>query len=216
MTPASYAGWHAHLRSAGPGMTDTQAEACARLATVLLCGEQSAIQIFSSEIERGKAPTSALHALRIIELEEQLHEQALRTFCNYLPDAFDGHALKRRAQRFFLRLGRIDNVARHFNYIAHLDSAVCKIMRHVENSSIDRVSPLCRIAAQIKNDEARHVAVSRKYATLLGLPAQARGDGAATINDGLVEMLTPLADSFEIVGVDSDRLFKQIRKNRAP
>jgi hypothetical protein len=197
-------------------MTDTQAEACARLATVLLCGEQSAIQIFSSEIERGRAPTSAVHALRVIEFEEQLHERALCAFCNYLPDASDGHALRRRAQRFFLRLGRIDNVARHFSHIAHLDSAVCKIMRHVENSSIERVSPLCRIAAQIKNDEARHVAVSRKYAALLGLPAQARGEGAATINEGLVEMLMPLADSFEIVGVDSDRLFKQIRRNRAP
>jgi len=212
MTPASYADWHAHLRTAGPGITDAQAEACARLATVLLCGEQSAIQIFSAEVKRGRAPTSALHALRIIEIEERLHEQALRTFCNYLPDASDGHALRRRAQRFFLRLGRIDDVARHFSHIAHLDSAVCKIMRHVENSSINRVSPLRRIATQIKNDEARHVAVSRRYATLLGLSAQDRGDSAAALNDDLVEMLAPLADSFEIVGVDSDRLFKSIRQ----
>jgi len=211
MTPRSFADWHAHLESAGPGMTDVQADACARLATVLLCGEQSAVQIFAAEVQRGAAPRDALHMLRVIELEEQLHERALRAFCNYLPDAADGHALRRRAQRFFLRLGRNDDIAKHFSHIAHLDSAVCKIMRHVENSSIDRVSPLRRIATQIKNDEARHVAVSRKYARLLGIPTQERDDGAAAINDGLVEMLSPLADSFEIVGVDSDRLFRQIR-----
>lgn len=211
MTPRSFADWHAHLETTGPGMTDVQAEACARLAAVLLCGEQSAVQIFAAEVRRDAAPRDTLHILRVIELEEQLHEQALRTFCNYLPDAADGHALRRRAQRFFLRLGRTDDIAKHFCHIAHLDSAVCKIMRHVENSSIDRVSPLRLIAAQIKNDEARHVAVSRRYARLLGMPTQERGDGAATINDGLVEMLSPLADSFEIVGVDSDRLFKQIR-----
>jgi hypothetical protein len=211
MTPRSFADWRTHLDKAGPVMTDDQAEACARLAAVLLCGEQSAVQIFATEVRRGAAPRRALHALRVIEFEEQLHEQALRAFCNYLPAAADGHALRRRAQHFFLRLGRTDGVATHFSQIAHLDSAVCKIMHHVENSSIDRVSPLRRIAAQIKNDEARHVAVSRNYARLLGMPAKERNDYADTINDGLVEMLSPLADSFEIVGVDSDRLFNQIR-----
>jgi hypothetical protein len=211
MTPRSFADWHAHLETAGPGMTDVQAEACARLAAVLLCGEQSAVQIFAAEVRRNAAPKDALDMLRAIELEEQLHEQALRAFCNYLPDAADGHALRRRAQRFFLELGRTDDIASHFCLIADLDSAVCKIMHHVEKSSVDRVSPLRRIATQIKNDEARHVAVSRKYARLLGMPSRERDDGAATINHGLVEMLSPLADSFEIVGVDSDRLFRQIR-----
>jgi len=216
MTPASCAKWHVHLQTEGTRMTDAQAEACARLATVLLCGEQSAIQIFSAEIGRSAAPATALKTLQVIEFEEQLHEQALRAFCNYLPDVPDGHVLKRRAQRFFVRLGRVDSVARHFSHIAELDSAVCKIMRHVENSSIDRVSPLRRLATQIKNDEARHVTVSRRYAAMLGLAVRERGDSVDEINDGLAEMLAPLADSFEVVGVDSDRLFRQIRRKSSP
>jgi hypothetical protein len=215
MTPESYADWYAHLQTSGPRMSVTELEACARLATVLLCGEQSAIQIFSAEVRRARAPAEALNVLRAIEVDEQLHENALRAFCEHLPRPGDGHALKRRAQRFFASLGRADDMARHFGQISHLDSAVCKIMWHVEKSSISSVSPLRQIAAMIKNDEARHVVVSRRYASLLGLTSRKRVEDGIAINESLVEMLDPLAESFETVGVDSDRLFAHIRRTRA-
>lgn len=211
MTPESLADWRSHLQLVGPQMTDVQAEACARLAIVLLCGEQSAVQIFSAEVERGLAPASALSALRDIEIDETLHEQALLSFCEFLPTPDDAYVLKRRAQRFFLALGRTSKLAQQFDRISHLDSAVCKIMWHVENSSIGKLSPLHRIASAIKTDEARHVAVTRRYARTLGLCTDTRNDEAQAIADGLVEMLEPLGDSFEVVGVDSDRLFAQIR-----
>ena len=214
MTPHWYDEWHAHLQSAGPRMSDAQAEACARLTTVLLCGEQSAIRIFAAEVRRGRAPADALNALHAIEQDEYLHEQALLAFQNFLPRPDDAHAIKRRAQRFFMGLGRIDDMARHFGQISHLDSAVCKIMWHVENSAIDRVSPLRWIAEQIKYDEARHVGVSRRYASYLGLPsAQANSDNTVIAN-ALADMLEPLGDSFEVVGVDPDRLFAHIREVR--
>ena len=212
MTPESLTNWYTHLESAGTRMSSRQMDACARLAVVLLSGEQSAIRIFRAEVERGRAPAEALVTLAAIERDELLHEHALQSFCDYLPRADDGHSLKRRAQRFFAGLGRIDNMARHFGQIAHLDAAVCKIMWHVENSAIDRVSPLRFLATLIKKDEARHVAVSRRYASALGLTPSRRKEDAARINEGLVTMLQPLADSFEIVGVDSDKLFQQIRK----
>ena len=197
-------------------MSDAEMEACARLTTVLLCGEQSAIQIFSAEVRRGRAPAEALNGLRAIEYDEQLHEQALRAFREYLPRPDDAHALKRRAQRFFAGLGRSRDMARHFGQISHLDSAVCKIMWHVENSSIESLSPLRRMATQIKNDEARHVSVSRRYAASLGLTANNKDDDSIIITEGLIDMLDTLTDSFETVGVDSDRLFAHIRKTQSP
>ena len=207
---ASYDDWHAHLGQVGPRMSDAEMEACARLSTVLLCGEQSAIHIFSAEVRRGRAPAVALDALRAIERDEHLHEWALQAFCDHLPRPGDAHALKRCAQRFFASLGRIEDMARHFGQIAHLDSAVCKIMWHIERSSVERLSPLRWIATRIKNDEARHVGVSRRYAASLGLDSRARDEDRERIAGGLVDMLSPLSDDFEVVGVDTDRLFEHI------
>ena len=207
--------WYASLQNAGTRMSDPEMEASARLVTVLLCGEQSAIRIFSAEVRRGRAPTEALNALRSIEYDEHLHEQALLTFLSYLPQIDDAHAIKRRAQKFFAGLGRIGNMARHFGHISQLDSAVCKIMWHIEKSTIDKSSPLRRIATQIKHDEARHVAVSRRYAASLGLASNAKDDDSVAVTDGLADMLGTVADSFETIGVDSDRLFAHIRRNRS-
>lgn len=194
-------------------MSDAQMLAAARLATVLLCGEQSAIRIFAAEVRLGRAPVSALDTLRAIERDEHLHERALTAFCSYLPVPQDAHGLKRRAQRFFASLGRIDDMARHFCQISHLDAAVCKIMWHVENSSIAAVSPLQLLATRIKNDEARHVSVSRQYALSLNLDKKTRESDREIVAYGLVEMLEPLGQSFEDVGVDTDRLVAHILKN---
>jgi hypothetical protein len=196
-------------------MSHTEMEACARLATVLLCGEQSAIQVFAREVQVGRAPAAALDSLRAIERDEHIHERALRAFCEFLPVPDDAHALKRRAQRFFAKLGRAPDIAQHFAQISQLDSAVCKIMWHVENSAPGIRCPLRQIAAHIKYDEARHVAVTRRYVTALGLTAHNRRDDDAEITEGLVGILLPLADSFEVIGVDSDRLFSHIRLARS-
>ena len=216
MTPASYNDWNNYLRQAGPRMTSAQMEASNSLVTVLLCGEQSAIRIFSNEVRRGRAPVEALNLLRAIEYDEQLHERALSALKEFLPEHAKTHEHKRRAQRFFAGLGRVTDVARHFGQISHLDSAVCKIMWHIERSSVDKASPLRRIATQIKNDEARHVLVSRRYAASLGLNSRQREEDGIATTDGLIDMLASLAESFEVVGVDSDKLFAHIRKTQLP
>lgn len=214
MTPKFYERWLTHLRSDGARMSSVQSEACARLAAVLLCGEQSAIQIFAAERGRGRAATAALDALLRIEFDEHLHEKSLVALCEYLPCPDDAHRLKRRAQHFFARIGRESDMAAHFGTIAELDSAVCKIMWHIENSSIDRHSPLRLIATQIKNDEARHVTVSRRYSSALGTTLPDRKDNDVVITERLIKMLDPLTSSFEVIGVDSDRLFQKIRGDR--
>lgn len=208
--------WQNYLRRAGPDMGDVQLEAAARLAVVLLCGEQSAIRIFAAEIgrRRNTAYERGVVELGSIERDEHLHEQALRSFCEFLPKPDDQHRLRRRAQRFFAGLGRIDEMARHFGQISHLDAAVCKIMWHVEHSSLTVASPLRILAARIKCDEARHVSVSRRYATGLGLGRSIRLDDRERVSEDLVDMLSPLGSSFEVIGVDSDRLFAHIKSQR--
>lgn len=210
--PARYDAWFRELLRVGPAISDRQMEACANLATVLLCGEQSAIRIFAAEVERSRqrGAHAALRDLLEIERDEHLHERALLAFCRYLPATADQHTLKRRAQRFFARLGRTRDLSAHFAQISELDRAVCKIMWHVENSGLDRVSPLRELAGMIKMDEARHVAVSRRYAAEMGYEQRDRHEFEGRIRNDLVTMLRPLGASFEVVGVDSDRLFRQI------
>ena len=213
-TPAWYAEWRRCLQSRGPAMTDPQLEASARLATVLLCGEQSAVRIFEKEMEckRPRATAEGLRQLRYIAQDERLHESALRALCDYLPTTDDQHRLMRHAQRFFAGLGRIENLAEHFGQIAQLDSAVCKIMWHLESAALPPASPLRLLAARIKLDEARHVSVSRRYASALGLDARARAEECVQVRTKLVEMLQPVGSAFEMLGVDSDRLFADISR----
>mgnify|MGYP001820025849 FL=1 len=214
--PVWYAQWRRNLQSLGPTMSDSQLEASARLATVLLCGEQSAVRIFEKEIERQRPQATAegLRQLRYIARDEHLHETALRAFCGYLPTADDQHRLKRRAQRFFAGLGRVESLAGHFGQIAQLDSAVCKIMWHLERAALRSTSPLRLLASRIKLDEARHVSVSRRYASALGLDVRTRAEESGQVRAGLVEMLQPVGSAFEQLGVDSDRLFADLRRQR--
>ena len=212
MNQSSFAQWQRYLARTGPLMSSAQQEACARLATVLLVGEQSAIQIFSAEVQRGRAPMEALESLHRIEIEEAWHEKALLEFCSYLPKPDDAHRLKRRAQRFFAGLGSDSDIARHFGRISHLDSTVCKIMLQIERSAVPKASALRWIATRIKHDEARHVITSRRYARLMNQPREQRFDDRAQVLEGLVEMLDPLSDSFELLGIDSDHLFQRLRK----
>lgn len=211
--PRWYARWNEYLADNGDMLGSRQAEAAARLAAVLLAGEQSAIAIFSAEVRRRSeaAETAGLLQLRAIEHDEFVHEHCLRKLCQFLPEVEDAHAIKRRAQRFFAGLGRTADMARHFGQISHLDSAVCKIMWHVERSELPATSPLALLSTRIKQDEARHVSVSRRHARILGLGTDDRGIVGEQVREDLVSMLEPVAASFENIGVDADRLFKSLR-----
>jgi hypothetical protein len=207
--------WPKQLEQFTAGMSDAQQEATAGLVTVLLCGEQSATKIFAAEISRSRdrASMSGLQQLINIERDEHIHEQALTAVIKKLPAAEGLHGHKRRAQRFFASLGRIDRIADQFRQITHLDTAVCKIMWHIENSRSQGMEPLRLLTGQIKKDEARHVAVSRRYAGYLGMPAAASRIGAEQVSDGLVSMLEPLGGAFETIGVDCDKLFSHLLRH---
>ncbi len=192
-------------------MRDRELEAAARLVTILLCGEQSAIQVFAAEAKRHGERRHAVRDLLTIEQDEYRHEKALLDLDAFLPMMPAQHRIKRTAQRFFASLGRVDEIGLRFAQIGQLDTAVCKIMYHVERGSMHRDAALRRVASNIKTDEARHVAVSREYARGLGIDLRATRDRVEYVNDQLVDVLSLAADSFEVLGVDSDRLFAHIR-----
>ena len=84
-------------------------------------------------------------------------------------------------------------------------------MSHLEKGSMDGRAALARLANQIKMDEARHVAVTRRYARARGVDRRRLPTDAAQIRLQLVDMLWPLGGAFEAVGVDSDRLFRHLK-----
>ena len=204
--------WQRDLVRVGPRMRDRELEAAARLVPVLLCGEQSAIRVFAAEAARHRDRRHAVRDLLTIEQDEHRHEQALLDLTAYLPSMPDQHRIKRTAQRFFAGLGRVDTMGLRFAQIGQLDTAVCKIMYHVERGSMRPDGALRRIASNIKMDEARHVAVARDYARGLGIDLRAARDEVVHVNEQLVNVLGLVADSFETLGVDSDRLFAHLQR----
>lgn len=203
--------WTRDLLHFGPRMRDRELEAAARLVTVLLCGEQSAIQVFAAEARRQSERRRAVSDLLTIEQDEQHHEQALLDLKTFLPQSSDQHRIKRAAQRFFAGLGRVDDLGLRFAQIGQLDTAVCKIMFHIERGSLGPNAAMRHLASNIKTDEARHVAVSREYARRLGIDLRAARDKVEFVNHQLVDVLALVGDSFEVIGVDSDRLFAHLQ-----
>lgn len=208
--------WTRDLVRFGPRMRDRELEAATRLVSVLLCGEQSAIKVFAAEARRQRERHHAVRDLLAIEQDEHRHEQALLDFTAFLPQTSDQHRVKRAAQRFFASLGRVDDLGLRFAQIGQLDTAVCKIMFHIERGSLGPHAAMRHLASNIKTDEARHVAVSREYARGFGIDLRATRDKVEFLNQQLVNVLALVGDSFEVIGVDSDRLFAHLQRADKP
>jgi hypothetical protein len=206
--------WYKMFSHQSLWMNTVHQEALARLVPTLLCGEQSAVAVFHAEAERlsTKANNVSFSIFQTIEADECLHEAGLQVLCDKLPVVADLHAIKRRSQRFFLKLGQAKSVAQHFSQIAQLDSAVCLLMWHIENSAVGCNPMIGSLTAQIKKDEARHVSISRRHALALGVSRNEYQALGEQVFCGLTKLLAPVADSFETIGVDSDRLFARLQQ----
>ena len=214
VTKAWFKRWYQVFSDQSLWMNTIHQEALARLVPTLLCGEQSAVAVFHAEAERlsKKVRNVSFSIFRSIEADECLHETGLQMVYAKLPVAPDLHVIKRRSQRFFLKLGQANSVAQHFSQIAQLDSAVCVLMWHIENSVVGCNPMIGSLAGQIKNDEARHVSISRRHALALGVSRNDYRALGEQVFCGLIGLLTPVADSFESIGVDSDRLFTRLQR----
>ena len=213
VTKAWFRVWYQTFSHQNLEMKTVHQEALARLVPTLLCGEQSAVTVFHAEAERlsRKARNVSFSIFRSIEADECLHEAGLQMLCAKLPVAPDLHAIKRRSQRFFLKLGKAKSVAQHFSQVAQLDSAVCMLMWHIEKSTVGRNQMIGSLIGKIKQDEARHVSISRQHALVLGVSRDEYQALGEQVFCGLTNLLTPVADSFEAIGVDTDRLFARLQ-----
>jgi hypothetical protein len=191
-----------------------QIEALGRLLPVLLCGEESAFQVFWREIGRltDVQFRRSLALARRIAAEELEHEQLLRELRNCCPAPDDLASIRLRARRFFLRMASRDP-ALHFARVAALDSGVCVILAAF-------AKPLARTPAvvdtlnRIRRDEAKHVRFSREHSCELGADKSLLADTAACVRRELVALLYPLASSFEDLGLDADHLFRRVEAHK--
>ncbi|MGK0440826.1 MAG: hypothetical protein ACJA0N_000621 [Pseudohongiellaceae bacterium] len=188
-------------------------EALARLLPTLICGEQSAVFVFANE--RDRLSTSAINEsfkdLANIESDEAMHEKALQQLASRLMQPKDLHQIKRRAQRFYSGLNKQISIAQHFATICQLDACVGKIMNAMSQSNLGPDNPISILFEQIKKDEARHVVISRKHALRLGASRDDIAILKLVIGPKVIELLSPMQESFEALGVDFDRLIKTLR-----
>lgn len=212
--PAWLSVWRREFAQSKVALSCRQEEAMARLVPLLLCGEQSAIQVFGSEAQRlqGDGWRDSIALLNAIEIDECGHEQALQHLSAMLMVPDDLHRIKRRAQLFYVSIGKTAGLDNHFANISQLDACVALLMHAVANSSLGNGHCIAQLFERIKQDEARHVAVSRQHFLKLGGHKDVFAKTRKTISNALVTLLRGEADSFENLGIDADQLFATLTK----
>jgi hypothetical protein len=191
--------------------------ALTELLGCLLCGEESAIHAFANEGRRldGQALQASQRLLMQIAREENGHQQLLFSVLLQLPVSPKLLSLRRAARHFFMSMTSVDP-AQHFARIAALDACVSRIMATVLHHPgvLSRQPYILAVCAKIHRDEARHVAVSRRHALDLGLSPTLLQAETIHIQQQLVDLLIPVAESFTTLGMDPERLFKRLQGSR--
>ncbi|MEM7467787.1 MAG: hypothetical protein AAF387_13020 [Pseudomonadota bacterium] len=194
--------------------SEQRLEAFGRVIPLLICGEQSAISVFSTAAKMRTSSEKLLQrAFLSIEAEEAGHELLWQSLARQLPMPADLRRQQRRAALFFAKLGRAESIEEHFAQISQLDSAVGAIMWCLERSEIARDPRVQAVAEKVKRDEAKHVSVSRKFALGLGLKRDHLHELGIRMRNELIALLEPIADSIESIGIDADVMFSRIRRN---
>jgi hypothetical protein len=189
--------------------------AMANLLPGLVCGEESAVQVFHQETRRVRAKD--LEAIQLgfvrIEAEERRHHEMLQWLRAELPPALDLVGTRNRARRFFINVQSRD-LATHFSRIVELDSAVCRIMHRLACSQkLAASQTVVTILRRIQKEEAGHVRLSREYAKCLGVTPSIVAESRNLVRSDLVSFLESMGGAFEALGVDPDRLFRSIRNS---
>lgn len=216
LVPAWVDVWRQKVSHDKISMSSRHNEALARLMPFLLCGEQSAIQVFGTEIDRlrDNGWSKSIDLLKEIESDEYGHELALRTLSQLLMQPDDLGSIKRQARHFYLKLGNTAGMTEHFARVAQLDACACIIMNEISNSDLGQSSPVAQLLNRIKQDEARHVNISKKHFLYLGGVESTLKENGHEVSEKLVALLRTEADSFEGLGVDPDQLFRKLKNAR--
>lgn len=196
------------------GVDDESQLAVARILAILVCAEESAVNVFHHECNRIPAAQVVAdeQALREIETEERVHAWLIHAARSHLPVPDDIDAIRRRTRRLFMRVASRD-VPTHFARLTGLDSGVCiSLSALLGSAKVNKIQGFARLIKHIRRDEATHVKKSRDHAVDLGFNPDQFHECYDLTRGGMVGMLEPIASSFETLGVDPDRLFKRLMR----
>lgn len=200
-------------------LTDRELEAVSRFLPSLLCGEESAVVIFNHECKRmtKKARDEIAASMAQLSLEEERHEIMLRRLSDWLPVPNDIDDIHKRAGGFFMKLGFASaSPEDRLAHISALDTCVSLTLGALaKQSSMTKSEPFMRIVNRIRSDESRHVRVCRKHLQELGVSEIQMEGAGKTVRGMFVDLMTPIADTFDAVGMDPDRLFGTLRTRTA-
>ena len=204
----------ARIKDSLSELSECQVTALGQLLPGLLCGEESAFQVFwreghaSSRVQMNQSKALANQ----IALEELEHERLLQDLRGCCPVPSNLASTLVRTRRFFVRMASRDP-ALHFAKVAALDSTVCIILSTLVKP-LSRATALIEIFNRIRSDEARHVRFSRRHSYELGANASLLANTAVRIRSELVALLHPLGNSFEALGLDADHLFRRVNMQK--
>ncbi len=197
------------------GGVDSETQlAAARILAVLVCAEESAINIFHHETARIEAEQVKANrlALKEIETEERVHNWLIQQARAFYPEPEDLAQIRRRTRRLFMRVGSRD-LGTHFARITGLDSGVCiSLSALLGSNKAKNIKGFAQLLRHIRHDEATHVKKSRDHAMDLGFDRHHFHECYELTREGMVGMLTPIASSFEALEVDPDRLFARLMR----
>ena len=190
-------------------LTDQAAMALADLAPLLGCGEEAAAIAFDA-LAQGSEDAAAATALRLIGEEERIHDALIAGLREALPAPQAGGMWLRTSRRFHANLSA-GGATSHLARIAALDSAVCLVLSRLtaRGTPIARDPALAAVLTRIRDDEARHVKVSRRLALARSEAGHLR-EIAAEARVALAASLALAAASFEALGVDPAILLSDI------
>ena len=183
------------------------AEPLARLLSLLGCSEEAAYLSFE-HLQR--LHPAAHDALGAIAQDERQHDALLRGLLARLPDPGPVTPALAAMRGVHTGLDRSDPRLQCAAIVA-LDSALCLLLSQMlrRGSAVAMCAPLRNSLSRIRDDEARHVAVTRAIALSEGRRRQLR-DVAAQLRADLASALALAADDLELLGFDPDRMLAAI------
>lgn len=190
------------------------AQALSDLLPLLLCGEASAEIVFIGAVEA--LPETVSPALRSelqqIAEDEFHHGRWLAALRDRLPPPADGDGALRAAS--FLRRLQSRDLGVQLARVAALDAGACQIFKELtQPDAITAQQPdLARLFRRLLRDEGRHVRVTLRCATALGVSRERMRVERREVWRRLAALLAPGTQAFLSLGVNIVRLLDHLNR----
>ena len=198
----------------GAPTDDATLQALADLLPLLVSSEDAAIVAFHRLARDDAFDRAGAMALAAIEAEERVHFALVDALSQHLPPAAGARAARHAARRFHGAIAAPD-AAGALAVVASIDAGICTILsRLLRSGGVRRVPRAEAILTRIHQEEAGHVAVSRRLA-LASPGANAEGGGAlfsraCKARSELAALVLHFGHGLEALGVDTDRLVRDL------